>query len=123
MRFRKKLAAVAVAGGILVGGVALAAPAGATVVNVSCPTNGVTVYSYPNGEADYCYVLQRDGNTSPGWADIPDTYQVGSGVNTGYVEDPYGWIPVHFAPGTVNVPGAGCGSGCLWTTRWVYITN
>ncbi|MBY8877292.1 hypothetical protein [Actinacidiphila acidipaludis] len=122
MRIGKKLATAAVAGGILVGGVAVAAPASATVVNVSCPTNGVTVYSSgANGEADYCYVLRRDGSTGPGWANIPGTWAVGSGVNTGYVTDPTGWAPVHFSPGTMNLPA--CGSGCLWTTRWVYITS
>ncbi|SEO24903.1 hypothetical protein SAMN05216267_102119 [Actinacidiphila rubida] len=121
MGIRKKLATAAVAGGILAGSVAVAAPASATVVNVSCPTGGVTVYSNNgNGEADYCYV-QQNGNTGPGWADIPGSWAVGSGANAGYVEDPYGWVPVRFTPGTMMLPD--CPSGCSWTTRWVYITK
>ncbi|WP_329587171.1 hypothetical protein OG500_37635 [Kitasatospora sp. NBC_01250] len=119
LRVRKKLAAIAVAGGILAGSVAMAVPADATVVNISCPTAGVTVYS---GGPDYCYGLRKDGNTGPGWADIPGTWGVGSSVNTGYVVADSGWVPVHFAPGWgIVLPD--CGSGCLWTTQWIYITS
>lgn len=116
---RRKLAAAALAVGILGGSVAMAAPAGATVVNIACPTVGVTVYSDgPN----YCYGLRRDGNTGPGWADIDNTWAVGSSVNTGYVVADSGWIPVSFAPGR-GIVTPDCGSGCLWTTRLIYITN
>ncbi|MBM9504148.1 hypothetical protein [Actinacidiphila acididurans] len=118
MRVRRKLAAVAVAGGVLAGSVALAAPAGATVVNVGCPTNQVTVYS---DGGNYCYTLVKDGNTGPGWANIPNSWAVGSGNDTGYVQADSGWIPVHFSPGSMVVPD--CPSGCYWTTRWIYITN
>jgi hypothetical protein len=116
---RRKLATAAVATGILAGSVAMAAPAGATVVNISCPTVGVTVYS---SGPDYCYGLRRDGNNGPGWADIAHTWAVGSSVNTGYVVADSGWVPVHFAPGW-GVVAADCPSGCLWTTRWIYITS
>ncbi|WP_344462310.1 hypothetical protein [Kitasatospora kazusensis] len=119
MGFRRKLATIAVAGGILAGSVAVAAPADATVVQIGCPTVGVTVYS---GGPDFCYGLRKDGNTGPGWADISGTWGVGSSVNTGYVVADSGWVPVHFAPGWgIVLPD--CGSGCLWTTEWIYITK
>ncbi|MFC1421254.1 hypothetical protein [Streptacidiphilus cavernicola] len=119
VKFRRNLAAIAMVGGVLGSGVAVAAPASATVVQLSCPTKGVTVYS---GGPDFCYGLRADGNTGPGWADIPNTWGVGSVVNTGYVTDASGWAPVHFAPGW-GVVMPDCGSGCLWTTSWIYITK
>ncbi|MER7580699.1 hypothetical protein [Kitasatospora sp. NPDC097691] len=88
MKISRKLVVSAVAGGILAGTVALAAPASAEVKPIDCGAaqgRGVTVYSGgPNNyHAVRCFGFTGSGSqTLSVW--MTGTSAVGSGVNTGY---------------------------------------
>ncbi|KOU37826.1 MULTISPECIES: hypothetical protein [unclassified Streptomyces] len=89
-RFSKTrtLATAVIASGVLVGGLALAAPASADVKPIDCGAadgRGVTVYKGdPNHpQAVACYGSTGSGSTTLG-VHLPGTSAVGSGVNTGY---------------------------------------
>ncbi|MFC1433728.1 hypothetical protein ACEZDB_24055 [Streptacidiphilus sp. N1-3] len=86
MNVRRKLAAAVLTGGVLAGGIAMAAPASA-ITQVSCPTQGITIY-YSGGHKAYCYA----GSVGYGYADIQGVTRVTSGVNNGEIriEDPNG---------------------------------
>ncbi|MER5549355.1 hypothetical protein ABT072_44870 [Streptomyces sp. NPDC002589] len=79
MSTRRKLAAAALAGGILMGGVAAAAPASA-ITWVPCPTNGTEIFATGGNN---CYA----GTPEYGYANI---YNV-TGVLTDYNNFTY-WI-------------------------------
>ncbi|MFD8786559.1 hypothetical protein [Kitasatospora sp. NPDC059599] len=88
MKISRKLVVSAVAGGILAGTVALAAPASADVKQIDCGAaggRGVTVFSGgPNHyNAVRCYGFTGSGSTTVSvW--LTGTSAVGSGGNTGY---------------------------------------
>ncbi|MGC0422710.1 hypothetical protein [Embleya sp. AB8] len=77
MTIRRKLAALALAGGILAAAVAAASPAGA-ITNVGCNNNTLHEWSHTH---DYCYAGLGDG-----WANISEVWATSSG-NSASVTD------------------------------------
>ncbi|MCD9879704.1 hypothetical protein [Streptomyces guryensis] len=87
MNLARKLATGVIAAGLATAGLVAATPASATVYNNNCPTGGVEIDSY--NAPSYCYTWDgtRGGNNQIGWMDLPNTKQVCSGANRGYVQD------------------------------------
>lgn len=87
MNIRGKIAAPAVIATVVAGSALMAAPANATVYNVSCPSGGVAVYS--DSHPTFCY--DWDGSFSNGgnigWANISDVVEACGNAYYGYVLD------------------------------------
>ncbi|GAB2746982.1 hypothetical protein [Kitasatospora kifunensis] len=77
MNIRRRLALPLAAAGILVGGVAAAAPANAAPQPVGCPTNGVNVYQNIWSTQDNCFA----GTRGPIHVWITDAYMAYSAWN------------------------------------------
>ncbi|GHE15705.1 hypothetical protein [Streptomyces alanosinicus] len=106
MNIARKLATGIIAAGLATAGLVAATPASATVYNVSCPTGGVRIDS--NNNPSYCYDWDgtTGGNNNIGWMDLPNTKQICSGANDGYVLDVSGAVHPFYHGGCVATGGA-----------------
>jgi hypothetical protein len=78
-----RLAALAIAGTAVLGAnVGFAATADATVIRVSCPTNGVTIST--SGSNHVCFAGNPHGGVL-GNVNVSDAWAVGSNWNEGYI--------------------------------------
>ena len=118
MNIRCKIAAPAVIATVVAGSALMAAPANATVYNVSCPSGGVAVYS--GSHPEFCY--DWDGNFANsgniGWANISNVVEACGNAYSGYVQDTAGYDyyfgSLEEAPGCVTI-------GHAWISRIVIV--